>query len=65
MTSHPLWQCPECGSDLCTEDADVECPHCGAFLNVSELLTTDANRTDEIEDEYNLDVDDDEADDDD
>lgn len=65
MTSHPLWQCPECGSDLRTEDADVECPHCGALLNVAELLTTDANRTDDVDDEYNFDVDDDEVDDDD
>jgi rubrerythrin len=60
MTAHPLWQCPRCHADLRSEDADVECPHCGALLNVSELVTTDANREEEFDEDYPFDIDEDE-----
>lgn len=56
MTSHPLWKCPNCGAELRTEDADMECPKCGAVLVAASLLTTDDERVVDFDDELTYEV---------
>lgn len=64
MTTHALWRCPECNTDLRTEEDATECPHCGALLTVDQLLTTDDNRPEEFDEDHSFEIlDDDDFDD--